>query len=292
MADTFDIFKKPISGAGSIINDGKKLVADIGESFKDNAKGFMKAIRARTIPTDGEPEEVELASARWSADPEGKDWRVKLSLPPIDAFTKSKMMTRLIETGGLAFPYTPTIIMSHQASYNALTPVHSNYPFFTYQNSSVDAMTLTGQFIVQNALEGEYWIGMLHYLRSITKMFYGAGADQGAPPPIVKLNGYGDYVFKDVPVIITNFTLDMPTDVDYVAVNMALMGLAGNDRKQQEDFERQALTEGFGQELAYVPVDSTVTVTLQPIYSRDKVEKFSLGAFARGDYIGTGKGYI
>lgn len=275
----------------SILDSASNFVKDTAESFKDTAQGFAKAIRSRTIPVDGESTELTMGEASWATDPSGKDWRVKLSIPEVDSFRKSKMLQRLLkETNGLVFPYTPTIIMSHQASYNSLTPVHSNYPFFAYENSSVDAMTLTGQFYVQNALEGEYWLGALHYLRSVTKMFYGESSNQGAPPPVVKLNGYGDYVFKNVPVIITNFTIDMPTDVDYIAVNLALMGaLTEQERilaQQDAEFDESG-------QIAYVPVESQVTVTLQPIYSRSEVEKFSLDKFVKGGYIGAGgKGFI
>ena len=178
--------------------------------------------------------------------------------------------------------------MSHAASYSAITPVHSNYPFFAYQNSQVDAMTLTGQFYCQNDLEGLYWLGALHYLRSITKMFYGAGTNQGAPPPVVKLNGYGDYVFKDVPCIVTNFTLDMPTDVDYIAVDMEFLG----EWKEFEEISGDELTTTSGDK-SYVPTESQMTVTIQPIYSRALVEKFSLDKFAKGGYLGSNnKGFI
>lgn len=288
MADTFDFneFKTPIT-TGDIIDTTKDLAAQTVDILQEGGKGFMKAIRSRTIPTDGEPPALEVSTASWSQDPNSKDWRVKLSVPPIKSFLESPYIKRLVEsTGGLCFPYTPTIIMSHQASYNAITPVHSNYPFFAYQNSSVDAMTLTGQFIVQNSLEGEYWIAMLHYLRSITKMFYGETSNQGSPPPIVKLNGYGDYVFKDVPVIVTNFTIDMPTDVDYLAVDLDF-GFNGDNTINTitRNTDRGAV--------AYVPVESQVTVTLQPIYSRSRVEQFSLDKFVKGQYLGSGnKGFI
>jgi len=289
MADNFfdfNEFKTPVT-SGDIIDATKSLAAQTVDILEQGGKGFMKAIRSRTIPNDGEPAQVELASASWAQDPNSKDWRVKLSVPPIKAFTDSPYIRRLIDsTGGLCFPYTPTIIMSHQASYNAITPVHSNYPFFAYQNSSVDAMTLTGQFIVQNSLEGEYWVAMLHYLRSITKMFYGAGSNTGSPPPVVKLNGYGDYVFKDVPVIVTNFTIDMPTDVDYLAVDLDFGFNGGNTINTITSNTDRA-------RVAYVPVESQVTVTLQPIYSRSEVEQFSLDKFVNGGYIGSGKrGFI
>jgi len=289
--EVFDENVKP-KGGGNIINSATSFARDTAAAVTGKAKGFMKGIRSRTIPKDGQAEENSLSTASWAVDPNGKDWRVKLSIPPIPAFEKSKIMGRLVETGGLCFPFTPTIIMSHQASYNAITPVHSNYPFFAYQNSSVDQMTITGQFYVQNSLEGEYWLGALHYLRSITKMFYGEGSNQGAPPPVVKLNGYGDYVFKDVPVIITNFTLDMPTDVDYIAVNMAKIGEPTGETTGGPPNKNKVVTDTAGQ-IAYCPVESQVTVTAQPIYSRSDVEKFSLDKFAKGGYLGAGgKGFI
>lgn len=284
MADPIDNKKDGIT-----VDKISKLARDSVQAISDGAEGFMKGIRSRTIPKDGEPDELQVTSAKWASDPNGKDWRVKLSVPNIDSFQKSPILEPLVATGGLAFPYTPTIIMSHAASYSAITPVHSNYPFFAYQNSQVDAMTLTGQFYCQNDLEGLYWIGALHYLRSITKMFYGAGTNQGAPPPVVKLNGYGDYVFKDVPCIVTNFTLDMPTDVDYIAVDMEFLG----EWNEFEDIASGAdLTSTSGNK-SYVPTESQMTVTIQPIYSRALVEKFSLDKFAKGGYLGSNnKGFI
>ena len=83
-------------------------------------------------------------------------------------------------------------------------PIHSNYPFFAYQNSQVDQFSITGDFTVENALEGQYWIAAVHYLRSVSKMAYGNTPNQGSPPPVVRLNGYGDYVFKNVPVVRIN----------------------------------------------------------------------------------------
>ena len=60
---------------------------------------------------------------------------------------------------------------------------------------------LSGDFFIQNGVEANYWVGAMHYLRSCTKMFYGGDASEiGAPPPVVKLNGYGDFVFNDVPL--------------------------------------------------------------------------------------------
>ena len=147
-------------------------------------------------------------------------------------------------------------------------------------------MTITGEFFVQTSAEGTYWVSMLHYLRSVTKMFYGEGEFQGAPPPVIKLNGYGDYVFKNVPVVVTMFTLDMPTEIDYIAVDLSDMGALAEATKGATD------TANIKGTVAYVPVQSQVTVTVQPIYSRTDVQGFSLSDFVNGEYVTQEKGFI
>jgi hypothetical protein len=131
-------------------------------------------------------------------------------------------------------------------------------------------MVITGDFFVQNAQEARYWCAAVHYLRTVTKMFYGAGDNAGNPPPIVKLNGYGDFVFNNVSCIIKNFTVDMPADVDYL----------------KTDFPEGNETYSF------VPTQSQVAITLSPIYSRSKTQQFSMKSFINGGYIGNDSGYI
>lgn len=236
-----------------------------------------------------------------SASFEDNDWRVRLSLPSSQAFADSKILQPLVDTGGLVFPYTPTIIMSHSANYNALQPVHTNYPFYNYQNSNIDTMTITGDFFVENSVDALYWVAALHYLRSVTKMFYGSGVDLGAPPPVVKLNGYGDFVFKDVPVAITNFTVDLPADVDYVKTGLSgesssdnLFDLGVGDVLSSAQIAQAAgaagSTSASSRNTGWVPTQSQFAVTVQPMYSRRKVSGFDLNSFAKGNDIG--KGFI
>ena len=167
----------------------------------------------------------------------------------------------------IMFPFTPQITMEHTANYNALHPTHSNYPFPAYQNSQVNALTIVGEFFVETAEDAKYWIAATHYLRSVTKMAYGATSNQGSPPPIVKLNGYGDYVFNDVPVTVTYFTVDLPSDVDYIQTDVGPNG-------------------------TWVPVKSNINIQVQPTYSRKNITKFSLDTFISGGYIASGKGFI
>ena len=241
---------------GSNLNVGEGLVGTIKQNVSDflSDTGFGKAARVINLLSGANPKPKSFTDGTWSSSAE-HDWRVKLSIPP--TMESSPLLAPLAETNGLVFPYTPQIMMQHDAGYNQVSPVHSNYPYFAYQNSDPKAMTIISPFLIENATEGLYWIAAVHYLRSITKMAYGDTSNQGSPPPVVKLTGYGDYVLPNVPVVATNFTLNLEPDVDYIRVDIGPHG-------------------------SWVPVSSIISVTVQPIYSRRRVAQFSLDAFVNG----------
>lgn len=277
---TYDAFADKAKGmAQGATNIVKETVQDFAQ-LSANPAGFAKLNRSTNLPKDGSPTQIMSAETASFSSTQGKDWRVRLSLPMDPNFVNSNpILSPLIATGGLAFPFTPSIVMSHTANYQAIQPVHTNYPFYAYENSQIDQMVITGPFVIQNALEAQYWVAVLHYLRSVTKMYYGQSANNGNPPPVVRLNGYGDYVFNDVPVVITNFTLDLPGEIDYIATQI------GNNTSVQNGIES-------AQGVSFTPVESQITVTVQPTYSRAEVEQFSLDSFVRGDMILSGRGFI
>jgi hypothetical protein len=210
------------------------------------------------------------------------DWRVTLSLPSIFDYQLSSLLQPLVNSGNkLIFPYTPTINMTHSASYNTLDTVHSNYPFLAYEHSRVEQISITADFYCENSVDAEYWVSAVHYLRSVTKMSFGSEtSNAGQPPPIVKLNGYGDFVFKDVPVVVKSFTLDLPKDVDYISTSIPAP---------------DPLDYSTGNKQSMAPVKSTMNIVLMPIYSRTQVRNFSLSSFVQGDYVVgdiAGKGYL
>jgi hypothetical protein len=245
---------------GSSVPDGSGVNNASPNSPTDARSRRLGNLPENAVPTN----DLNFVEANWQTK-QNLDWRVRLSLP--NNFRNSNLMTPLLETDGLMFPYTPQIVLEHQANYNALHPTHSNYPFPAYQNSAVSSMTIIGEFLVENAQEAAYWVAAVHYLRSVTKMAYGKTSNQGSPPPVVKLNGYGDYVFNNVPVTITYFSVDLPSDVDYMQVQV-------------------------GQNGTWVPTRSQINVQAQPTYSRSSVTKFSLDKFISGEYVINKKGFI
>ena len=255
---------------GSAAKFGQGLLGQAGNAIKGiaedvfTAKNFMSLLRGGGLPKFGMPGGVGFSDVSWKGT-DNDDWRVRLSIPP-GMGLEPNLAAALGKTSGLVFPYTPNIVMSHSASYSQVKPTHSNYPFPVYQSSQPDNIQISGDFIIESEAEGVYWVAMVHYLRSVTKMSYGNSSNQGSPPPVVQLNGYGDFVFKNVPVVVQNFTCDLPADVDYIYV--------------------PALD-------TWAPTKCIVSVVLMPTYSRRSVQQFSLDKFVSGGYAkGSGQGFI
>jgi hypothetical protein len=117
-------------------------------------------------------------------------------------------------------------------------------------------------------------------------MFFGGddNALKGNPPPILSLSGYGAYVFNKVPVLVTNFSVDLRADVDYICTTQST-------NVRQSFIGPQALLSD--KNTSWAPTMSQVTVQLQPIYSRESVKKFNMRDFISGGLNDkNGIGYI
>lgn len=262
-------------------NKAKKFGTNLVGNALENALGGGAASILKSLL--GGPSSQPSLSNAVAAKVKGasNDWRVRLSLPStITELDSDNILSPLTKTNGLVFPYTPTILIQHSANYDAMQPTHSNYPFPSYQNSQIDDLVITGDFFCENAVDAQYWAAALHYLRSVTKMAYGQSSNAGAPPPLVFLNGYGDFVFPNVPVIVKSFSVDLPADVDYIKTQVD-----GKVTVTSDGTEVKGTYEGF------VPVQSQIMVTVQPVYSRARTSQFSLDKFVKGDYLDNG-GFI
>ena len=215
----------------------------------------------------------KIVRVQGPVDDKPADWRVSLQVPNVIS-QDSPVLEPLTQPGSdnrMIFPFTPTIILGHSANYSTITPTHSNYPFYAYQNSQVDTITINGDFFTENEDDARYWLACIHFLRTMTKMFYGDSANNGKPPPMSRLNGYGKYVMNNVPVLITSFTTDLPADVDYIPCT---------------------IPTAAGPSENYVPTQSTITVQVAPNYARRSVAGFSLQDFANGSLVGKQEGFI
>ena len=196
------------------------------------------------------------------------DWRVRITCE-WNTFN-SPLFGVLKQTGGVVWPYMPNITVSTKAEYNPIPVTHSNYSQYSYKNSVVDDISISGEFSCETATDGAYWIAATTFFKTATKMFFGQGDLAGNPPIICNLTGYGSHVFDKVPVIIKSFSVDFKDDVNYIKC---------------DPFNNGKYT--------WVPVLSTITVQVAPVYSRQGLRKFSLQDYARGKMSGEGQvGYI
>lgn len=161
------------------------------------------------------------------------DWRLRISLAdsanyfyhsasPADRGIMSPLFGSETQNG-VIFPYTPNVQVTHTANYSQQKFTHSNNPGYYYENSEVAAISISGDFTVQNIEEGQYLLAAITFFRAATKMWfgqgeYGAGKQAGFPPPMVFLNGYGADYLPNVPCVITSFSHTMPQDCDYIDI--------------------------------------------------------------------------
>jgi len=131
----------------------------------------------------------------------------------------SGLLSPLYNTNGMLFPYQPTITWSQDITYTNLETVHANQDFYSYSKTPALKLTVEGEFTVQNQTQGLYSLACIHFLRTVSKMYFGQNDPKaGTPPPVLLFDAYGQYMFNALPVIVTQFTVTLPKDVDYVGV--------------------------------------------------------------------------
>lgn len=194
---------------------------------------------------------LQGTSAQRAGNNAGYDWRVKISLAPganyLYADTSNSLLSCLNSTQGVIFPYTPTISTSYVAQYDQTDLTHSNYRGYFYKNSRVEQVTVNGTFTAQNTPEANYLLAVIHFFRSVTKMFYGQDKERGTPPPIVYLTGYGEFQFQRHPCLVSNFSYNLPNGVDYIRTQpVNLNNTLGNDSSAPKNATFAQILGGLG----------------------------------------------
>ncbi len=242
------------------------------------------------------------------------DWRVRLSLAsganylykdPDVKERKDSILFPLIATNGVIFPYTPSISVAYAAHYDSQDLIHSNYKVYQYKSSSVDTFTITCDFTAQDTAEANYLLAVIHFFRSVTKMFYGKDQDPapGIPPPLCYITGLGQFQFEQHPIAVTGFTYTLPTEVDYIragtqltapgiggyvdrtvgASRLQTSGLAPGAASLPPQFKQVQVTKSAA---TYVPTKMQISITAVPIVSRNAISnEFSLKKYATGELL-------
>jgi hypothetical protein len=319
------LFGTPLDDDGNL-NPGWELDGD-GNPFYAGFSGGKPRISAATAESAAASrQQATLANARAQAAINNQrrqandgDWRVKLRLAGSSDYLyndpdlrEDGLLYPLYVTSGVVFPYTPQITSTYHANYSTYDLTHSNYRGYFYQNSYVGEIQINAVFTAQSTAEANYLLAVIHFFRSVTKMFYGKDAQRGSPPPLVFLQGLGEYQFNLHPCVVSQFNYNLPADVDYIRARTANLAntpelLFRRDRQTLptnpfsgawERLKNAGLPKGgintskpapatLGiNSPTYVPTKIELSLILLPVQTRDQVSKqFSLKQFANGDLL-------
>lgn len=230
------------------------------------AEEYLENTRLSNLPVPPGAEPIDLPTPTiQTVDINGKilsnDLRVKIRVPDwyFTGLTSGYLET-LKRLRGIIFPYTPSISYELKADYSSVVPLHSNFPINFYKSSTVGSISINGKFTVENIQEAENYMATVHLLRALTRMKFGTDPDAGSPPPVCRLDAYGDASLMNVPVSITSFRVELGDDIDYFEYNKNL-----------------------------VPTRTTISITCLPMYSRREMQAFSVNSYINSSNF---KGYI
>ena len=233
------IYSSLVSYDGVVPADTTAITADTDD------RNFFKPVdwRARIRPKKG-----------------GEDWAYGIKDQKNGA--KRSILQPLKERGGIVFPYTPNLYLQASVDYNEAMQHGSNYPFYTYMNSRPPTLPLQGQWTANTLEEAQYLLAVFHFLRTVTKAFYGDSAVKegtyGTPPPVLLFEYLGEFGFHKVPVVIRSYNFQLPDGVDYVPVK-------------------------YGDTVTYMPTETDIMIEMAPQYTYKKLrKKFDLQSFTSG----------
>jgi len=244
----------------SITEDGMYSAAEVPFGERE-----VPGVPRGAIPTRSPNTVVNYTDANGKTLSEFSRVRIRVPLNYLNDYTMGRNL-ELGKLGGIIFPYTPSISYDVKAEYTASNPLHSNFPINFYQRSSVGPISITGKFSVESAEDARVYLATVHLIKSLTKMRSGGStgdADSGAPPPVCRLDAYGE-MLKNVPVVITNLRVELPDSVDYYTTKDDVTGQTS------------------------VPVISTIAITCLPMYSRAEMQSFSVDNYVNNRYAGGG----
>jgi hypothetical protein len=226
----------------------------------------INMIATRTSRRDQDPSDLVVASPPVAPV---NDLRARLRAK--DNFRANTLVyagpaSVLKETGGMVWPYTPTITYNQEVTYSDMSPVHSNQEILAYNRTPATKLAVQGSFSSQTTQEALYNLACIHFLRTVTKMSFGSSVDPqpGTPPPILIFEAHGAAMFRALPVVVTGFSVTLPPDPDYIGVNVP------------------------GGGLTRIPALFDISVNLTIQHSPKKLREWSLDRFRAGEYLTSG----
>jgi len=258
------------SGVGSIVNAIDPRILGAGQIGDGNIFAAQYDRRATDLFNELNQASGPSTRINQSSGP-SYDWRARLRpkrggqerfYSPGEGL-QDYLMRPIKESNGLIWKYTPTVFTAASANYSSHTGQGMQYPVHSYENSTPPEITVTGDFTANDVYEARYLLAVMTFFKIATKGDFGdiavAKQTAGAPPPVLLFEYLGDHGYNKVPVIVSNYSMSLPNDVDYVPVDT-----------------------GDGT-VTYVPTILNIVCALTPQYTPSKVRRrYDINAIANG----------
>ena len=259
------------SGLGSIANAIDPRI--VGAARINDGNIFAAEYDRRAVDLLTELNQATSQNAKISTGfDEPYDWRARLRpkrggqerfYAPGGNF-EDYLMRPIKESNGLVWKYTPTVFLAASANYNSHSGQGMQYPVHSYENSTPPEITVTADFSANDIYEARYLLAVMTFFKIATKGDFGdiavAKGTAGAPPPVLLFEYLGDHGYNKVPVVVSNYSMSLPNDVDYVPVSVE------------------------GGTTTYVPTLVNIVCALAPQYTPSKVRRrFNTEAIANGE---------
>jgi len=220
--------------------------------------------------------------------------RVRLSPKPGGSnrvYGDSELLHPVKNTNGIVWPYQPVISYQGEVDYKSMEMTHSIQDMYAYHRTQSVKLTVDGEFSVQNQKEGLYALSCIHFLRTVTKMHFGeTDPNKGTPPPVLNFHAYGSYMFNALPVIVNQFSITLPKDIDYLPVDVSTTLLSDfrPNNYQWVKLTQNYLNESNSSNYVWLPAVFNITVSLIVQQSPTKLRSFNLEKFRSGSLVKSG----
>jgi hypothetical protein len=263
----FGGLQSTLNSAQNAVSDG--AAAAQGALSDGSGSGFG-------LPSS-QPSSGQIMSGQTPADGDTAQRAVLSALSPDDVYgangpNAGGIMAPLAQTNGMIFPYTPSIQFSQSVSYQETQLVHSNYDFASYTRTPTCTLSVTGKFTVQNQNEGAYALAAIHFLRTVSKSYFGEidakAGTAGLPPPVLLFSAYGTYIFNRLRCVLKSHSWSYDEAMDTVPI------IVNNN-------------------IVRLPAVFSITTELMVVQTPQRVRtQFSFEAFATGSLMEGDGGWI
>lgn len=167
------------------------------------------------------------------------------------------MKVQLIGSGGAAervtFEITPNISESQAVNYSPIESLHLPTNITVFRNTPGRVFNVSdAKLVARTQEEADEKIRILNLIRGWSKPRFSTPA--AGPPDVLLLKGYGRRMLKGIPVVLTNYVIDLPPTTDYIKSSTNEM----------------------------VPILSSVTLTLNEVHSMAEINSFTLSKYKTG----------